>query len=272
MSECAISPTTAIARCAANALREELETYPKPGLVSFRDRGSHPDMDADCFLDSIAAIEPFFALMAEAGSEDCKLEALQQIGMAAESAMSAATGGRNTHRGAIFCLGLLCAAAGQGGRPGESLGAVVRRTWGGEIVPPEHLSGDSHGLSVCRIYGIGGVRAEARGGFPSIFEIGLPAFRAAAPHGREAARVQAFFALLATCEDTTLLKRGGLSGQRYAQMAARQFLRHGGVAISDWHSHAERIHHSFVRHDLTAGGAADLLAATLFVENVEDVL
>jgi triphosphoribosyl-dephospho-CoA synthase len=272
MTECAISPATAIARCAANALREELETYPKPGLVSLRDCGSHPDMDAACFLDSIAAIEPFFAQMAEVGACDCTLGALQQIGLAAEAAMFSATGGRNTHRGAIFCLGLLCAATGQKQR-GESLGTVVRRSWGREIPTPQNLSGESHGLAICRAYAIGGVRAEARGGFSSVFETGLPAFRAAAAaHGREAARVQAFFALLAICEDTTLLKRGGLSGQRYAQMNARRFLRHGGVAAPDWHSHGERIHHSFVRHDLTAGGAADLLAATLFVEDVENLL
>jgi len=62
-----------IARCAANALTEELATYPKPGLVSFVDRGSHPDMDAECFLASIEAIKPYFGEMAKAGATGCRL-------------------------------------------------------------------------------------------------------------------------------------------------------------------------------------------------------
>src|SRR5580658_9306510 len=69
-----------IARCAANALTEELATYPKPGLVSFVDQGSHPDVDAECFLASIAAIQPYFGEMAEAGAMGCSLLDLQRIG------------------------------------------------------------------------------------------------------------------------------------------------------------------------------------------------
>src|ERR1700733_3514756 len=106
-------PPALITRCAANALTEELATYPKPGLVSFVDQGSHPDMDAVCFLISIAAIKTFFGEMAEAGADGCRLLDLQRIGISAEESMLNATGGRNTHRGAIYCLGLLAAAAGK---------------------------------------------------------------------------------------------------------------------------------------------------------------
>jgi triphosphoribosyl-dephospho-CoA synthase len=83
-----------IARCAANALTEELATYPKPGLVSFVDRGSHPDMDAECFLASIEAIKPYFGEMAKAGATGCRLLDLQRIGIAAEESMLDATGGK----------------------------------------------------------------------------------------------------------------------------------------------------------------------------------
>src|SRR5271163_1370830 len=81
-----------IARCAASALSEELATYPKPGLVSFVDQGSHPDMDANCFLASIAAIAPYFGKMAEAGATGCNLLDLQRVGIAAEESMLEATG------------------------------------------------------------------------------------------------------------------------------------------------------------------------------------
>jgi triphosphoribosyl-dephospho-CoA synthase len=101
-----------IANTAGAALLAELDTWPKPGLVSHVDQGSHTDMDAGTFQASTAAIVPFFAQLTEAGAGGADLPALRDIGLAAERAMLSATGGVNTHRGAIFGLGLLCAAAG----------------------------------------------------------------------------------------------------------------------------------------------------------------
>ena len=108
----------AIAASAVQSLLLELETWPKPGLVSHVDRGSHDDMDADTFRASAAAIEPYFHALADAGARGCGMGRLRVIGLEAEAAMFAATSGVNTHRGAIFGLGLLCAAAGAraGGR------------------------------------------------------------------------------------------------------------------------------------------------------------
>jgi len=80
--------------------------------------------------------------------------------------------------------------------------------------------------------------------------------------------VQAFFAILEICEDTTLLKRGGYSGWKYAQTQVRRFLHGGGVASPDWKILAKEIHCGFVARHLTAGGAADLLAATLFINHL----
>jgi triphosphoribosyl-dephospho-CoA synthase len=244
-----------IARSAANALIEELATYPKPGLVSFVDQGSHPDLDAECFLASIAAIQPYFGEMAEAGATGCNLLDLQRIGIAAEESMLEATGGKNTHRGAIYCLGLLTAAAGKqmadADLLGLSLGRIVTESWG------DHR------------YKLGGVRGEAKKGFPSIFKAGLPALQSALiSTNPETARVQAFFAILEVCEDTTLLNRGGYPGWKYAKTQIRRFLHGGGVASPDWRILAEEIHSEFVGRHLTAGGAADLLAATLFVNHL----
>ncbi len=263
-----------IARCAANALTEELATYPKPGLVSFVDQGSHPDMDAECFLVSIAAIKTFFGEMAEAGADGCSLLDLQRIGICAEESMLNATGGRNTHRGAIYCLGLLAAAAGRQMTErhllGLPLGQIVAESWGDEILLPDSLLQTSRGLEMCHRYKLNGVRGEAKKGFPSIFKVGLPAFQTALiSTDREAARVQAFFAILEVCEDTTLLKRGGYSGWKYARTQVYRFLHRGGVASPDWKVLAEKIHGGFVARHLTAGGAADLLAATLFINHLK---
>ena len=265
--------TASIVKCAANALAEELATYPKPGLVSFVDQGSHPDMDAECFLASIEAIKSYFGEMAEAGATECSLLDLQRIGIAAEESMLEATRGKNTHRGAIYCLGLLAAAAGKQMADSSllslSLGCIVAEYWGEEILLPQALLQTSHGLEMCHRYRLSGVRGEAKKGFPSIFNVGLPAFQQglSSTH-REAARVQAFFALLEVCEDTTLLNRGGYMGWRFARMQARRFLRSGGVTCRGWETLAEDIHYAFVARNLTAGGAADLLAAILFVNDV----
>lgn len=266
-----------IASIARAALLAELDTWPKPGLVSHVDQGSHTDMDAGTFERSTAAIVPFFALLTEAGANGADMPALRNIGLAAEQAMLSATGGVNTHRGAIFGLGLLCAAAGATWSSGRAawrparLADMVRARWGSSILRgPIPLR--SHGTDAWRRFGAGGARAQAATGFPHALEIGLPAIRLAramAPGDRRASRVQAFFALLATMEDTNLLHRGGAEGLSFAQEAAKGFLDRGGVAQAGWCMQAAAVHHQFVARRLSPGGCADLLAISLFLDTLE---
>jgi triphosphoribosyl-dephospho-CoA synthase len=262
----------AIAATAVHCLLIELETWPKPGLVSHIDAGSHSDMDAGTFRRSAAAIQPYFQALADAGAQGCGMGRLRIIGLEAEAAMFTATAGINTHRGAIFGLGLLCAAAGATAS-GQSdsatpLGIAVAQLWGRDIVDGPVLL-HSHGGQARRRYGAGGARSEASQGFPSVYEVGLPALQRGAlvaPGDGEAARVQACFALIAALQDTNLLHRGGLSGLAYAQSAARGFLENGGVGAPDWRQQAEIVHQSFVARRLSPGGSADLLAMSLFVQ------
>ena len=268
-----------IAEQAYRALLYELATWPKPGLVSHVDAGSHHDMDAAMLCRSAEALRPFFAELALAGWRGAGMNQLREIGMRAEAAMLSATGGVNTHRGAIFGLGLLSAAAGTIANVSKDgavsaqgeLGAIVAQRWGADIrrgPVPLH----SHGSAALRQYGAGGARAEAAAGFPSIYEIGLPALwlgRALAPGDAAAAPVQACFALIAAVRDTNLLHRGGSEGARYAADAAAAFLAAGGVGASDWRVRAARAHAGFVARRLSPGGCADLLAMTLFVEALE---
>jgi triphosphoribosyl-dephospho-CoA synthase len=265
----------AIAAGAVDCLLLELETWPKPGLVSHIDRGSHDDMDAETLRVSAEAIGPYFAALADAGAAGCAMERLRVIGLEAEAAMFAATSGINAHRGAIFGLGLLCAAAGARSNalvdPALPLGATVTSLWGSSILGGPVLL-HSHGMRARRRFGAGGARAEAANGFPSVYHVGLPALRRGAlnaPGDAEAARVEACFALIAAVEDTNLLHRGGLDGLIYARRVARQFLGRGGVGASDWRQRASAIHQGFVARRLSPGGSADLLAMTLFVDAYE---
>jgi triphosphoribosyl-dephospho-CoA synthase len=268
----------AIADIAVHCLLLELETWPKPGLVSHVDTGSHTDMNADTFRRSVKAIQPYLQAMADAASRGCEMGRLRTIGLEGESAMFAATDGVNTHRGALFGLGLLCAALGAkaAGRvdPAMPLGDIVTRFWRRDILDGPVLL-HSHGSEVRRRYGTGGARLEAARGFPSIYEIGLPALEEGtriAAGDAEAARVHACFALVAALKDTNLLHRGGLSGLCFAQRAARRFLERGGVGRLDWRRRALVIHRSFVVRRLTPGGSADLLAMSLFTRACEEFL
>jgi triphosphoribosyl-dephospho-CoA synthase len=256
-----------IGQLAKQSLQLEVRTWPKPGLISHIDNGSHTDMDAMTFHRSAEALRPFFVELAEAGEQSATMSALRKIGLRAERAMIEATGGINTHRGAIFGLGLLCAAAGwrkaHRGDSARSLGDIVAKRWGDDILGGPRLT-TSHGETAHRRYGAGGARQEAADGFPSVYRVGLHALESARGDP-EAARVQACFALIAAVEDTNLLHRGGIAGLRFAQQATRAFLRQGGVGRMDWRRHAEAIHRAFVERRLSPGGAADLLAMSLFV-------
>ena len=116
------------------ALIDELATWPKPGLVSPVDSGSHRDMNAVTLVRSADAIRPAFAELARAGERRASMAELRAIGLNAEAEMMAATGGVNAHRGAIFSLGLICAAEGAGGYAlgtGEKRARAVGALWGG---------------------------------------------------------------------------------------------------------------------------------------------
>ncbi|WP_179096022.1 triphosphoribosyl-dephospho-CoA synthase, partial [Burkholderia pseudomallei] len=133
---------------------------------------------------------------------------------------------------------------------------------------------DSHGARAARRYGAGGARAEAAGGFARVYAVGVPALRDGARRARgdaEAARVHACFALIAALDDdTNLLHRGGRDGLDFAQRTAREFLAAGGVGACDWRARAAAAHRAFVARRLSPGGAADLLAMSLFVAALDD--
>jgi triphosphoribosyl-dephospho-CoA synthase len=262
-----------LGRLARRSLELELFTWPKPGLVSHLDSGAHGDMDAGLVQASAHCLEPFFTRLAASGAAGAPLRVLRDIGIAAERAMLEVTRGVNTHRGAIFGLGLLTAAAGrlalQGALPARSLGEHVGQMWGRSlrITAPS----GSHGAYVFARYGAGGARTEAASGFAHVYLIGLPALRRARRWGagEEAARVQACFALIAAVADTNILYRAGPAGLEHAQAVARRFLIEGGVQRGDWRERAAQAHVDFISRRLSPGGCADLLAMTLFVDAIE---
>ena len=262
-----------LGRLATGCLHLELDTWPKPGLVSPIDSGAHRDMDAALMRRSADALEPWFATLAEAGAAGADMAGLRVIGIAAEAAMFDATGGVNAHRGAIFGLGLLVAAAAAPGPASEALGVRVARLWG-EAILAQPASLASHGGRAVRRFGVGGARQQAAAGFPALYGAALPGLAQGARLATgepAAARVHALFRLIAVLDDTNLLHRGGAEGLAFAQAEARAFLVAGGVGRPDWLEHAQAAHRRFVARNLSPGAAADLLAMALFVRAVEGV-
>jgi triphosphoribosyl-dephospho-CoA synthase len=265
----------AVDRAAQGALLEELVTSPKPGLVTSSCRGAHTDMDAGTFFASIRALRGLFSGAALLGADRDPADRLRALGINAELRMLAATGGINTHRGAIFTLGLLAAAAGRlaaSARPvtPEALRVEVREVLAPALLDRLPHDRSSHGQAVAARHGSGGARLEAAEGFPHLFDVALPAFRAGLAGGlpRRAAAVQCLLATVAVLPDTNLLWRGGEAGLAFAQAGAASFLLAGGAGRQGWEAEVESLHRDFVARRLSPGGSADLLAATLFVQRL----
>ena len=269
-----------LARAAVRALYVEVALEPKPGLVSLRDSGSHTDMDAATFVRSLFALRHYFAHIAQAGAHGADLPGLQALGLAAEARMLAATGGVNTHRGAVFGLGLLCAAAGRVGAQGGVFGAAALRsalqaTWGEALaaraLATRRAAPASHGQKAAQAHGLRSALDEAALGFPTVFEVALPALQAAlaAGLGERAARVQALFATMAVLDDTNLAHRGGIAGLRWMQAQAQAFVAAGGVQQPDWQAQARALHLAAVQRRLSPGGSADVLASACWLAALE---
>jgi triphosphoribosyl-dephospho-CoA synthase len=264
-----------VALRAVRSLYQELALYPKPGLVSFIDNGSHADMNAATFMRSLFALRHYYARICKAGYDGAPFAVLKSLGIAAELRMMAATKGINTHRGAIFALGLLCAAMGRVralrmALTPAALRAVLLLQWGEELAAHTQATGDSHGLQAAVQHAASGAREEGALGLPSVFDVALPAFQATLARGApmQLARIDAIFSLMAHISDTNVYHRGGADGAGTVRRDARQFLEQGGTANPRWKELALEVHQRFTAQRLSPGGAADLLAATCLVHSL----
>lgn len=274
-----------IGKCAWNALIEEVDTTPKPGLVDLYSNGAHTDMDAATFRRSADALRPFFVKMAREGlsfdgSAQELFMGLRGVGMDAEQAMYEATHGVNTHKGAIFTFGIFCAAAGRCVKEQRAITALGLLEMEQEMTVRvltaelEKLRGsirtpgiETHGERNLHRYGTAGCRGEAIEGYPGVFGIALPVLRAGLADGRDWNRVklQALLTLMAHTEDSNILSRHNPAVLRAVQEEMREFLRGGGAYREDAVRLLEEMDADYSRRGISAGGCADLLAAAVFI-------
>ena len=262
-----------VARLACQALLDEVNVTPKPGLVDRANSGSHHDMDVFTFAASAAALWPYFARCAEIGVDTADaspletFRALRRPGRMAEGEMLAATRGVNTHKGAVFSLGLLCAAAGRLGRErwGDAralLGECARMAEGLTRRDFEGLTRENARTAGQRLYlerGIAGVRGEAERGFPLVRDHGLPKLEEGLDGGyalNDAGRA-ALTAIMAHNVDTNVIHRGGMAGQERTAAWAADLLQREPFPSE---AALEAFDRALIRDNISPGGSADLLA------------
>lgn len=262
--------------CAAQAQRallHEAACTPKPGLVDGRNSGAHWDMDQFTFLNSAAALGDYFRQatwqgIRFSGREDGLLARLRPLGLLAEQQMLAASGGVNTHKGAVFSLGILCGAAGRLYAQEEKITPNSLLSLGAHIAAPAGADfaggGDTAGLRLYRQMGVSGARGQAIAGFPGA-RLALEALEQCLGRGFgwNGACCGALCALMAQTEDTNLLHRGGREGLEFVRRQAGQ-LWAGLADEKDFLVRMEQLDRQLIARNLSPGGCADLLAVALF--------
>jgi len=270
----------AIAEHADRALLTEVMLTPKPGLVDRRNCGAHRDMGLHTFLASARAIAPWWPRFVEIGYASAhvpargSLQSARSAGVRCEQAMLRATGGANTHKGAIFSLGLLCVAAGRLLANGilldqERMCSEVASICVGLVDRDLNRPGDAQtaGERAFRRYGLTGARGEAASGFATVRTTVLPLYERLRLDGiaEDMALLQALLHLLAVNADTNLVSRGGLAGLDFVRDYARRLLREGGALAPDGLEKMAEFDDLLIARHLSPGGAADLLGLTWFL-------
>ena len=258
----------AVGQQALRALMTEVCITPKPGLVDRANNGAHKDMNIFTFIDSATALFPYFCDVAEysqkyEGELEDLLPELAPIGIKAEEAMFRATGGVNTHKGAIFSLGILCAAAVSKKRPlSEACALIAKSRTRGRTNDPVTTNGER----IYTQYGISGILGEAAAGFPNVFDVALPVLRKQVEAGSslEEAGVAALLHLIASVDDTNIIARRGIDGLRQIQKEVGDKIS-SFTNPNQYIAYAEELDERFIGQNISPGGCADLLAAGLFV-------
>jgi len=265
-----------LGRLACQALIAEAELTPKPGLVDRRGAGAHTDLSLSIMKRSAFAIEPYFCEMAfvSKGSHPSQTlrEQLAVIGREAERAMLKATGGSNSHKGAIWILGLLVSASALYVEDDPKVSRIAATEK--EIASFADRAAPrlvSHGELVGKRYGAAGARGEALSGFPHVVDIGLSVLRSKRASGatQTVARLDTLLSIMSSLDDTCLLYRGGKKALVAAKDGATAVQRAGGSGTAIGRQKLFRLDRRLLELGVSPGGSGDLLAATLFLDAVE---
>ncbi|MCD4714925.1 MAG: triphosphoribosyl-dephospho-CoA synthase [Clostridiales bacterium] len=274
---------------ALKALLYEVAATPKPGLVDRANNGAHSDMDFYTFLDSSVELRHYFEAIAQyiKGQYNHKNESktlhegdmifsgLKTLGIQAEQDMKKATGGINTHKGAIYALGLLVAAVTElelyntgklqiedvTARVSEYVGPSLEK----EFIENDHTS--SYGVIQYRTLGMLGARGEAYRGFETVRTKGLPALESGLKMGLSIndAMIGSLLAIIADLEDSNVIGRHSPMILKESQAFAKSILEVGAMTTEKGREMISQYDEWCIAHRISHGGSADLVAVALFL-------
>lgn len=245
-----------ISDLAYQALVAEVDVTPKPGLVDKNNNGAHNDMSRELFLKSAISIKPYFASMCTEDADE-----LKQIGIEAEREMYIATEGVNTHKGAIYSLGLLCASVYL--TQSRDIRVICDKV--SEL--SKHIDNDNlntNGYKVFKEYGLKGAKGEAESGFINVREFALPVYeRFVKTDGENIAAVKTLLSLIANVDDTNVVSRGGIDVAKNVKEKSAKILNNFSIEkVIDFDN-------ELIDCNVSPGGCADLLAVTIFLFNLK---
>lgn len=277
-----------ISQLGVEALIEEANLSPKPGLVDAFDQGAHRDMDINLLITSARALyDGFYSYLCcgynYQGELDHLFDKIRTIGVDNEAAMYRATHHINTHKGANFSFALVLGALGFLLSQQEETSLPLTKkiiTSIFEIVKAMaknlikkdfkdlHLKANlSYGEKLYLHHKFGGIRQEAEAGYPIITHIALPKLIAFFEAGISKNRTytEVLFSIMSVADDSNIVHRGGFESLAYVKETARSFLKEGGALQPDYKKKVEALNEDFKKRNLSPGGSADLLALTIFL-------
>lgn len=252
-----------VAWLAVNALKQELDLTPKPGLVDTHDNGAHNDMDYAIMLNSIKALRPYFAQLAVISYSDCLPETaqLQSMGIDAEKKMLAATNGVNTHRGALFSMGLAVVAACH--TLATDCGSNFLDQWSkivASIASQMPGSDNSHGNSIKAQHNVAGALDIARTGYSELVSKRLEYY--CDNCNDEHIKHKTLLLIMCSLDDTNVIHRAGFEMAQQVKKETAHLLENFSI------EGLEQMNQSFIARNISPGGAADMLSLTLFLSTL----
>lgn len=263
-----------LADTATRCLIEEAQLSPKPGLVDSRGSGAHQDLTLALMERSAHSLTRTFYTLALQSWQRPADAALRQlvgrVGREGEQHMMLATGGVNTHRGAIWALGLLVSATAMLGGIGDSQAITDTAARLARLPDSAAPAVFSKGRRATQRYQVPGAREEAQQGFPHITRLALPQLLHSRRHGasEDDARLDALMSIMTSLSDTCVLSRAGLAGLETMQRGAQAVLAVGGVSCPAGRQALAQLDAHMLALNASPGGAADLLAATLLLDGI----
>lgn len=263
-----------VSQMAVKAMISEVSTMPSFGLVSPSTMGAHKDMDYYTFVDSAFILAPYIKEMALLGysphSPKEIFETIRFIGMDCEKAMLKGTNGVNTHKGMIFLMGIVTAAAMKTLYENYSFNEienVIKEMCKdilsdfNNIAQKQYLT---NGERLFRDYGFKGIRGEVQAGLPIVFKEILPKFLTEELKGNNL-YAHTLLELMTVVEDSTIVHRHGLKKLKEVQEESKEILRVGGYKAKSGKEAALIFEQRCIEDNISPGGSADLLAILIFL-------